>query len=342
MNRVDIIADLKKLKEKKSFISKPEFRKIAIDHIKQVIGPERIYSDRSICSLLASAYLMVDDTEVKELLLESIWMALRMNTAIHREKPWFKKKGNKMTIEDEKSSTSPAKFFKENSWIKIENAINPEVAKLLYHHIQLSAVRLTHLDNYLGFGNYNTDLWGSFTDKQAPGDFSRYGDPIFDALLNILTKSMENFTGLELIPTYSYHRLYTRGTELTRHKDRPSCEISTTLCLGYDNSNIDDKKYPNWSWPMFVGPSTGEMGTEGLPIKLNPGDMIIYKGCEIEHWREPLMSNNHAQVFLHYNEKNGKNNILYDGRTTLGLPKDETTLKSQGKESTPNKNQIVY
>ena len=70
--------------------------------------------------------------------------------------------------------------------------------------------------------------------------------------------------------------------------------------------------------------------------------MLIYRGCDLFHWREPLKAFNHAQVFLHYNEKNGKNNILYDGRTTLGLPKDESTLKSQGNESTPNKNQIVY
>ena len=57
---------------------------------------------------------------------------------------------------------------------------------------------------------------------------------------------METMTSLELVPTYSYHRLYTTGTELKRHKDRPSCEISTTLCLGYDISNLDDKKEWNW------------------------------------------------------------------------------------------------
>ena len=57
-----------------------------------------------------------------------------------------------------------------------------------------------------------------------------------------------------------------------------------------------------------------------IPLHLETGDMIIYKGCEIEHWREPFKGNNHAQVFLHYNQKNGKFNIENDGRPFLGLP----------------------
>jgi hypothetical protein len=150
---------------------------------------------------------------------------------------------------------------------------------------------------------FDEDVYGTFTDAQAPGDYSKYGDLVFDTLLARKLPEMEILTGKKLIPTYSYHRLYTQGTELKRHKDRPSCEISTTLCLGYDVSNVDLEKYPDWDWPMFVGPKTGEEGTEGMPIHMKPGDMIIYRGCELEHWREPYWGKNHAQVFLHYNER---------------------------------------
>ena len=178
---------------------------------------------------------------------------------------------------------------------------------------------------------------------------------------------MCELTNKDLIPTYSYHRLYTQGTELKRHKDRPSCEISTTLCLGYDNSNVDANKYPDWDWPMFVGPKDGEEGTGGLPIHMKPGDMIIYRGDVVEHWREPLWGNNHAQVFLHYNEKDGQYHIPYDGRPMLGLPanfKDKNakmefedfktpTIKENGKieinwdeddkkESLENPKKIIY
>ena len=211
-----------------------------------------------------------------------------------------------------------AKFFAENGWVKIDKYIDENMANLLYHHIQLEAKRLSWFeDNSIEVAD---DIHGTFTDKQAPGDFSKYGDPIFDALLSLGTEKMNELTGKELIPTYTYHRLYTQGTELKRHKDRPSCEISTTLCIGYDNSNVDASRYPDWDWPMFVGPQSGEEGTDGMPIHMKPGDMLIYRGDVVEHWREPLWGNNHAQVFLHYNEKDGQYHIPYDGRPLLGMP----------------------
>ena len=210
-----------------------------------------------------------------------------------------------------------AKFFEENGWVKIDKYIDVNMANLLYHHVQLEAKRLAFFEES-GI-EADIDTHGTFADQQAPGDFSKYGDPIFDALLSLGTEKMSELTGKELIPTYSYHRLYTQGTELKRHKDRPSCEISTTLCLGYDNSSVDHKRYPDWDWPMFVGPKSGEEGTDGNPIHMKPGDMLIYRGDIVEHWREPLMGKNHAQVFLHYNEKDGQYNIPYDGRPLLGL-----------------------
>jgi len=226
-----------------------------------------------------------------------------------------------------------AKFFEENGWVKIEKYIDTNMANLLYHHIQLEAQRLAYFeDNSM---EVDQDIYGTFTDSQAPGDFSKYGDPIFDSLLSLGTEKMCELTGKDLIPTYSYHRLYTQGTELKRHKDRPSCEISTTLCIGYDNSNVDASKYPDWDWPMFVGPVSGEKGTDGMPIHMKPGDMLIYRGDVVEHWREPLWGNNHAQVFLHYNEKDGQYHIPYDGRPLLGMP---ATFRSE--ESIEKANQL--
>jgi len=80
-------------------------------------------------------------------------------------------------------------------------------------------------------------------------------------------------------------------------------------------------------------------GTE-IPVHMKPGDMIIYCGCELEHWREPLWGNNHAQVFLHYNEKGGQYDIPYDGRPILGMPgtfREKNTVEKQDKIMTENK-----
>ena len=217
-----------------------------------------------------------------------------------------------------------AKFFEENGWVKIDKFIDQNMANLLYHHTQLETTRLNWmLENDIP-NNKNDHGW--FDDHQAPGDFSKYGDPIMDTLLSLSLEQMQTLTGKELVPTYSYHRLYTKNTELKRHKDRPSCEISTTLCLGYDNSNVDASVYPDWDWPMFIKEKDGRE----LPIHMKPGDMIIYRGCELEHWREPLWGNNHAQVFLHYNEKGGPYDIPYDARPFLGMSaefRDERLIK---------------
>ena len=37
---------------------------------------------------------------------------------------------------------------------------------------------------------------------------------------------------------------------------------------------------------------------------LDIGDMLVYSGCELEHWREPF-EGICGQVFLHYNHVNG-------------------------------------
>jgi hypothetical protein len=69
--------------------------------------------------------------------------------------------------------------------------------------------------------------------------------------------------------------------------------------------------------------------------------MIIYRGCELEHWREPYWGKNHAQVFLHYNEKGGQYDIPFDGRPMLGMPatfRDEKVIERNDKLSYDNTN----
>jgi hypothetical protein len=133
---------------------------------------------------------------------------------------------------------------------------------------------------------------------------------------------MEKQTGLKLIPTYAYARIYKKGDILERHKDRFSCEISTTLNLGGDE------------WPIFIEKDPKKGGvkegkyvsdyTKGSKVILKPGDMLVYKGNLLEHWRDPFVGDDCAQVFLHYNDTNStignaKENI-FDGRPHLGLP----------------------
>ena len=149
---------------------------------------------------------------------------------------------------------------------------------------------------------------GTWSDTQVPNTYSHYADIAMETLLQWVQPIMEKHTKLKLVPTYSYARIYKKGDVLKRHKDRFSCEISTTLNLGGD------------PWPIYLEPS-GKEGKNGIKINLKPGDMLIYSGCELEHWREAFDGTDCAQVFLHYNTASKKvEQNKFDGRPFLGLP----------------------
>jgi hypothetical protein len=194
-----------------------------------------------------------------------------------------------------------------NKYQVIKGAINYELANFIFNYFLLKrdAAKFMYENNI----HSQSPILGTWTDQQIPNTYSCYADNVMETLLVKVLPVMQKETGLDLCPTYSYARLYKHGDELKRHKDRPSCEISTTINLGGD------------PWPIFIE-SSGEEGKEGTKVLLEVGDMLVYSGCELEHWREPFDGNICGQVFLHYNHVNGpfaeKNK--FDGRPMLGLP----------------------
>ena len=212
--------------------------------------------------------------------------------------------------------------FKKNKYQVIRGAISKELADVAYRYLQISA----EADNWM-INNYTTHkgnpLVGNFHDPQVPGSYAKYSDRLMETLLIKTIDVMQKKTGLKLVPTYSYTRLYRTGNILNRHKDRPSCEISTTLCLGGDH------------WPIYLDPTGADNVIEeykgiikpgaplGVEVNLKPGDMLIYSGCELEHWRKPFEGKLCGQVFLHYNHADGRfaKTNLYDKRSMLGIPK---------------------
>jgi hypothetical protein len=201
-------------------------------------------------------------------------------------------------------------FFKQNNYVVIKNHISPETAAVCY---QYAKTKVQAIDFKLmnESTKWDEDWDGKFGDGQIEKDFNSYGDPLMDSILAVSHKAMQEYTGLNLVPNYSYWRFYEKGSELKKHTDRVSCEISTTLCLGYDVSNLETK----YNWPMYI-----KVNGQDVPLFLEPGDMIVYRGTIVEHWREPFLGLNHAQVFLHYNDLEGPYKNKYDGRPILGIP----------------------
>jgi hypothetical protein len=189
--------------------------------------------------------------------------------------------------------------FQENKYQVIKKAVSYELANFCFNYFLLKRDAVDYM--YKNNLHSQSPILGTWADNQIPNTFSCYGDFVVETLLVKMLPVMKQHSGLDLIPTYSYARAYKKGDELKKHKDRPSCEISTTLNLGGD------------PWPIFI---------EGTEVLLEIGDMLVYSGCDLEHWREPFQGNVCGQVFLHYNHVNGpfvKNN-KFDGRALLGLP----------------------
>ena len=201
----------------------------------------------------------------------------------------------------------------KNNYKVIQQAITKELANFIYSYFLMKrkVARKMYDERYISQSNYDYGVWN---DEQIPETYSHYADIAMETLLQNLQPKMEEETGLKLTPTYSYARIYKKGDILERHKDRYSCEVSTTLNLGGD------------AWPIYLEPS-GEEGKEGIKVDMQPGDMLVYKGCDVEHWREAFEGENCGQVFLHYNDASGENaeKNKYDTRPFLGLP---TAFKS--------------
>jgi hypothetical protein len=200
--------------------------------------------------------------------------------------------------------------FKKNKYTVIRKAISKDLAIFLANYFSMQkqvydtcreAKYFSPFEDIIGF--YEAE------DGQIPNTYSQYANTAMETLLLKCQPDMEKATGLKLYPAYTYARIYKKGDELKRHKDRFSCEISTTMNLGGDD------------WPIYLEPS-GKENMKGTKINLKPGDMLVYSGCDLEHWREPFQGDECIQVFLHYNniETPGARNNMFDTRPHLGLP----------------------
>ena len=191
--------------------------------------------------------------------------------------------------------------FKKNNYQVIKGAISKELADFCYQYFCNKRKVAKHLFDSKYISPY-TEYFGHWTDSQIPETYSHYSDIVMETLLEKVKPIMEEKSQIALIETYSYARIYKKGDELHRHKDRYSCEISTTMHLGGDE------------WSIYLEPD--------IKVDLKQGDMLMYRGCDLEHWRDSFEGNECAQVFLHYNDASGKdaNSNKYDTRPILGLP----------------------
>lgn len=185
-----------------------------------------------------------------------------------------------------------------NGYIIIRNAISRDVLELLKIQILLDEKNKCYENNVDNFHFF-------FNDKPCNKSFSVYGLLSFEALLLQMQPLISKYCQIDLVPTYSYSRIYYSGSKLDKHFDRASCEYSVTCCISCDGE----------PWDIYMK----SKNNNEICIKLNEGDIAIYKGIEVEHWRNDYLGNRQIQAFLHYVNSSGiYKEHIYDKRPFIG------------------------
>ena len=160
------------------------------------------------------------------------------------------------------------KSFNQNSYVVIKEVVDKTTINLFYSYtlkkINRNLYKLKHNPELYSL-KYNM-IFGD--ELSGWNSLNFYGDEFCETILEALLPTMQQYTGLELIPEYGFLRMYQKGDILPYHSDRPSCEISTTLCVGYQSKK---------NWPIWLE----NKNREKIPVNLEPGDMLIYKGCNL-------------------------------------------------------------
>lgn len=188
---------------------------------------------------------------------------------------------------------SDAEHFEKHGCVLVKNLIDE----------QTIAVVSQYFENKIRRGEWKEIV----KDGDPTSKYAYYADPLVEVLLLESKNAIEEAIGKELLPTYSYSRIYQPGEELKPHVDRPACEVSVTV-------NVATKGEFS---PIYTKYGKNE------PEKhiLNPGDAVIYLGCDVLHWREPLKEDQlNVQFMLHYVDKHGSNAAyIKDKRMNYGF-----------------------
>ena len=200
--------------------------------------------------------------------------------------------------------------FEKDGYLIVKNLWDPED---LYHPLPDIKGQLNYWSKDVTKFNH------SEVEQQVEGSLARYWHPQYRKVHSEIRQKLEKIIGRTLYNTYYYDRYYFPGQELTKHADRDACEISVSIHV---STNLPDK-LKDWAFKIKTPDTYTDNkktavlvpGEERSAI-LNPGDGLLYKGCERPHWRDPMPTPEkveaapkeyyYHQIFFHY--------VLQDGQ----------------------------
>lgn len=212
------------------------------------------------------------------------------------------------------------KTFAKDKIQILEGALDPKMCRLLAEEFRLirNIALATNKVNpdYRHPDAKNFDF--PFADEMVGNSFSWYSPVCFEALsITVMKDIVEEIVGDRVLPTYSYARIYSTGSEMKRHTDRTSSEFSVSCCL-----EVDDKV----QWPLGFELDSGEI----LEVFQKPGDIVIYDGSKLPHWRKRFSGKEHINAFMFYVMADGdRSELKYDTRPYLGYGPHTRSLDSE-------------
>ncbi|OGV25966.1 MAG: hypothetical protein A3F18_01870 [Legionellales bacterium RIFCSPHIGHO2_12_FULL_37_14] len=185
----------------------------------------------------------------------------------------------------------------KNNYIILKQAVAPEICDLIAEYARLQA-----------------SVKPKIHKRGDPLAYIHraYADPLMETLLLRLTPKVEEALQCELWPTLSFYYTYAKGNELNKHKDRSSCEFVAGLYIAADPQFTQNEG----SWPLCL-----DLEGKEEKIALNSGDLVIFKGHEVLHWREKFTGQWCVSAIFGYVDKNGPFAFQkFDQRKSIGLP----------------------
>lgn len=168
------------------------------------------------------------------------------------------------------------------------------------------------------------------------------------AMHRYLWEKLKGVIDLDLKETYAYSRKYERGAYLKAHTDRPSCEVSVTMCLDYksddgspwkiwvqpDRCYLDESRDQENIYNITQAKSHKQRKEDGaVCVSLEVGDILLYQGPNIPHWRDYFVGDYTYHMFLHFYNTGGGIKDLPNARVDVkpGMPEYVCALDYDGR-----------
>ena len=166
----------------------------------------------------------------------------------------------------------------EQYFVPFENALSKETCQILSKRV----LNLLASGDLLKCEQCSDSLWA-------------YDDPLFVEVHEFLQIHLSELLGINLLKSFSSVRYYPKGEILEKHIDREAAELVLSLTIDFKG---------NQKWPIYLEAESINSPTH--KIQLGIGDAVLFRGCKLFHWREPLENEWQIQAFFFFVDAEGQ------------------------------------